>query len=245
MCVALTRGAPGLVMKAFIHLGSVALVLSATSMAFAEDASSTSSSVVGTAPSRAFELGVSAGFTQGFGDVSRTTRLSELARDGAAIQLDLGYRVSPRFLIGVYGEAAGYQRGDWDSEHTDTAGAAAGVQAQLHYAPFQKVDPWLGVGFGWRGLWQTKDDSVRRSLQGFDALRVQAGIDYRLSRQISISPVLGLSVSRFVAEKKAERDDFTEIKSPRDNVFLFFGAMGRFDFGGVATRNVNQVASRD
>ncbi|MGC4087193.1 MAG: outer membrane beta-barrel protein [Polyangiaceae bacterium] len=176
--------------------------------------------------------------------MSRTMRLSDVTRNGGSFQLGLGYRISPRFMIGVYGEAAGYERGDLQASGSDVAGAAAGVQAQWHFAPFEKVDPWLSAGFGWRGLWETQGDSVRHSLQGVDSLRLQAGVDYRLTSKISISPVLGVSVAQFLAEKQPGASDFNEIHGQRSNVFLFAGAMGRFDVGGLSHRAPTQVASR-
>jgi len=232
------------IMKPLIHLGAFAVVLSINSLAFAEEASTTPSRVVGTAPSRAFELTLSAGFDQGFGDVSKTMHISELAGNGGSLQLGLGYRLNPRYMVGVYAEATGYDPGDLSSEHARSAGVSAGVQMQRHFAPFQKVDPWLSVGFGWRGFWETEHDSVRRSLQGVDWLRLQAGVDYRLTPMVSISPVLGLSVSKFFAEKQPGHTEFREIDAPRSNVFLFAGFMGRFDMGGLSRRNVTQVASR-
>ncbi|HET9956105.1 MAG TPA: outer membrane beta-barrel protein [Polyangiaceae bacterium] len=229
-------------MKALIQLATFTLASSLSSLALAEEP--TPSRIVGTAPSQALEISVSGGFAQGFGDVSKTTRISDFARDGASLQLGLGYRLSPRFMLGVYAEGAGYEHGALNSKETDSVGAAAGIQVQYHFAPFQRVDPWLSAGVGWRGYWETEDDSVKRSLQGVDSLRLQAGVDCRLTPQIALSPVLGVSIAKFLAEKQPGQSDFHEIDSPRSNVFLFAGAMGRFDLGGLSYRNPTQVASR-
>jgi hypothetical protein len=231
-------------MKPTIQLGAFAVILSISSLASAQEAGTSSSSVVGTAPSRAFELTLAAGFDQGFGDISKTTPISDLAREGGSFQLGLGYRVNPRLMVGLYSEVAGYDPGDLNSKHTQAAGASAGLQAQHHFAPFQKVDPWISVGLGWRGYWEHENESVTRSLQGLDIFRFQAGFDYRFTPKVSISPVLGVSVAKFLVEKQPGQTDFSEIDSPRSNIFLFVGAMGRFDIGGLAYRSVTQVASR-
>jgi outer membrane protein W len=233
-------------MKQFIQLGAFAVVSSFSSWSLAEDASPSAarSSVVGTAPSRAFELTLSAGFAQGFGDVSKAAHISDFARDGGSLQLGLGYRLNPRLMVGLYAEGTGYDHGDLSSKDARVVGASAGVQVQWHFRPFRKVDPWLSAGVGWRGYWETENDSVTRSLQGVDSLRLQAGVDYRLAPKISISPVFGLSIARFFAEKHPGQSYFREIDSPQPGVFLFAGAMGRFDFGGLGHKDVKQVASR-
>jgi hypothetical protein len=203
-----------------------------SSFASAQDETGPRSRVISTAPSHAFELTLGSGFAQGFGDVSKTMHLADLAGEGASLQLGLGYRASPRFMIGVYAEGSGYDAGDLNSKAAHPLGAAAGLQAQWHYAPFRRVHPWLGVGAGWRGYWESGHDSMTRSLQGADLLRMQLGTEVRLSPGFSLSPLLSVSLAEYFAQKQPGADNFHAVDSPRSNVFLFAGALGRFDIGG-------------
>ena len=55
----------------------------------------------------AFELGIGAGLSQGVGDVGKgMPSLTDTGGAGAALELDLGWRINPHFLVGVYGNSA-------------------------------------------------------------------------------------------------------------------------------------------
>jgi len=233
-------------MKTLSFVGMAALVLATAQNAFAEDRIS-ASRTFNTAPEHALELTLAAGYSQGFGDVEKgdSASLTQMGRAGAGLQLGVGYRFEPRLMIGFYGEAAGYDPGTRVDKDGEVFSAAAGVQAQWHFAPYAQLDPWLGIGTGWRGYWVREDDSESYSMQGLDLARVQAGVDYRLAPGISVSPLLSLSVSKFFADRTPSDRDYEEIDHPTANVFLFAGIMGRFDLGPQRTLSGRStVASR-
>jgi len=231
-------------MKSLVHCAAFFVVAAVSSFASAQDETAPRSRVMSTAPSHAFELTLGSGFAQGFGDVSKTMHLADLAGEGAAIQVGLGYRANPRFMIGAYAEGSGYDAGDLNSRQAHPLGAAAGLQAQWHYAPFRRAHPWVGIGAGWRGYWESGHDSVTRSLQGADLLRMQLGADVRLSPGFSLSPVLGVSLAEYFAQKQPGAPSFHAVDAPRTNIFLFAGALGRFDIGGSRSMSGSQIASR-
>ena len=82
------------------------------------------------------------------------------------------------------------------------------------------------------------------TMLGADALRVQAGVDYRATPSLSVSPVLSLSATKFFAENAEDEHEYHEIDSPRSNVFVFAGVMGRFDIGPQRKAGGASVASR-
>jgi hypothetical protein len=222
-------------MKAMLGVGSVLLGLAIAPSALADDSGvPITSRVIGNAPSRAAEFTLGVGVTQGFGDIGKyeTQTLTDLSDAGGAVQFGVGYRIEPRLMLGLYGEVSGFENGDLVASDARVFGGAAGVQAQWHFSPFNLVDPWIGAGVGWHGLWVDQKDKGTLSLQGIDSLRLQVGVDYRVSPTIAISPLVGLSAVEFAAKKPAGTDEYEEIKGIRWNVYAFAGAQIRFDVGG-------------
>lgn len=185
------------------------------------------------APSNAFEISVGAGYSQGGGPVGGgMLHLEDLAGAGATVELDLGYRINPTFSIGAYGTFAKYTTGDRIDGHNDVLGATAGIQAAAHLRPDRSVDPWLSLGAGWKGLWLSPDQGKNTSLQGLDLARLQLGVDYRVNKDVSISPVIGGSLGLFVSQDSPMTNGYTEISDKKLNFTGFAGLAGRFDLGG-------------
>ena len=180
-----------------------------------------------------FEIGVASGYTQGGGKLGgNMASLEDISGPGAAVELDLGYRIIPQLTLGAYGTFSKYQHGDNIDSNTDVLGATAGIQAAWHFRPDRSVDPWVSLGTGWKGLWLNPSSGKVTSLQGFELARLQVGADYRLTKDIAISPVIGGGLSLFVSEDNAMTADLTEIQDKKVNFTGFAGLSGRFDLGG-------------
>lgn len=185
------------------------------------------------AVSNAFELGISAGYSQGGGELGgNMADLDELAGPGAAIELSAGYRIIPHLSIGAYGTLAAYSEGDSLDSETSVLGASAGLQAVLHTRPDRSIDPWVSIGAGWRGLWFDPTNGDTTALQGLDLARLQVGADYRVSKDVAIAPVIGVTMSMFLSEDSPMTDGYTEIDDKKVNITGFAGISGRFAFGG-------------
>jgi hypothetical protein len=186
------------------------------------------------APEKAWELQLGSGFSQGFGNAaSQTRKLSELTRGGMSIQPSFGYRLNPRLYVGVYGEGARYFAGGDMPDGTVGYGAAFGAQAQWHLSPFSQIDPWIGLGSGWRGYWVDLPDTGHESLHGFDIMRLRVGVDYKLGPSTSIGPMLGTTLTLFESHRAADDSSRrVETKDPELCAFLFAGVQGRFEIGG-------------
>ena len=68
-------------------------------------------------------------------------------------------------------------------------------------------------------------------MHGIELLRLQLGVDYRISPSVAITPVIGASASVFLVEN----GPMTELSSIADkqlNLYGFTGLLGRFDIGG-------------
>jgi hypothetical protein len=181
-----------------------------------------------TPPSNTFELSLGAGYGQGFGPVAADVpTLQGFGKAGGTLVLNAGWRIDPRWEAGIYGEFGYFSSGVLaGSDHALTA--AAGLQGQFHLLPAEQWDPWVGVGFGWRGYWGrlNGNDYV---LQGLDLARLQVGVDYRLTRQFSVGPVAGITLTEFLSHKPIGANGYSDTHDRKVDTFVFAGLGGRFD----------------
>jgi hypothetical protein len=224
-------------MKNITLLSLTLTSLLAGNLAYADDSESleaeTSFDHSVTAPAKAFELGIATGYTQGVGPIGGgMAHVEDLTRAGGAVELDAMYRINPTLSVGAYGSFSKYSTGDQISGETDVLGATAGIQAAAHLRPARSVDPWVSLGTGWRGLWLSPQSGKNTSLQGFELARLQVGIDYRVSKDVSIAPVIGGSLNMFVSQDAPMTTGYTEISDKKVNFIGFAGLAGRFDLGG-------------
>jgi hypothetical protein len=184
---------------------------------------------------QAFEIAVATGYTQGGGKLGGTLgNLEDVAGPGGTVEVDLGYRLIPQLTVGVYGTLSKHQHGDAIAGDTNLLAATAGLQAAWHFRSDAAIDPWVSLGTGWRSLWLSPENGKVTSLQGFELARLQIGADYRITKDIAISPVIGGSVSMFVSQDSPMTSSYTEISDKQVNFTGFAGLSGRFDFGGPA-----------
>jgi hypothetical protein len=184
------------------------------------------------APSSAWEIGVGAGYSQGVGDIGgNSPTLTDLTHGGGEIQLNVGYRINPNWLVGIYGSGGKYSSGNLVSSDSDVWSATAGVQANYHFLPYQQWDPWVGLGAGWRGHWISQSSGTD-SRHGLDVARLQVGVDYRVNPEFSIAPYVGASASIFLTQQLAQQASFSNVHDPNVNFFFVGGFLGRFDVLG-------------
>ena len=110
-------------------------------------------------------------------------------------------------------------------------GVAAGLQGQLHARPRSDLDPWVGVGAGWRGLW-LEHHAGTHVMQGIDVARLQLGIDYRVSERVSLAPTIGVAWTEMLSEKRPGARGYSDIDDREVGRFLFAGVSGRMDVLG-------------
>jgi hypothetical protein len=185
------------------------------------------------APANAIEIGFASGYTRGVGPIGGgMQRLEDISKaGGGAVELDAMYRIDPTVAVGVYFSLSKYDASGQADAQTDVFGATAGLQAVAHLRPSRSVDPWVSLGAGWRNLTLSSRPSPDASLQGLELARVQLGVDYRVSEDVAIAPVVGGSLNLFVSEESP--GDFMEIADKKTSFVGFAGIAGRFDVGGT------------
>jgi peptidoglycan-associated lipoprotein len=184
-------------------------------------------------PRNAFELTLGTGYTEGFGQYTQSIGMPSVAQQGMALDLGLGYRIDPHWMIGAMGEY-----NELMAERADSArGVVAGIQAGYHMLPAQRVDPWVSLGSGYRWLWEVHHDTNTSLLtQGLQMARLLVGVDIRTGRDFAIGPVIGADLDEFLAQGNGG------ISNPSVVTFVHAGLMGRFDLGGE--RDSGTVARR-
>src|SRR5262249_15227605 len=97
-------------MKWTVLTGFAIAGVAMTTNSFAQDRGVTSKDELsGTSPTHAIEIVQASGYSQAFGRTSKDgVRMGDLAKNGTALQLGVGYRANPNWMLGAYGEGAFY-----------------------------------------------------------------------------------------------------------------------------------------
>ena len=203
------------------------------------------------------------GLNVALGNVREDSPQSEvLASPGVAFSLDLGFGISRTIALGLWSDGAFHGAGETvcDAEksipnsNTQCVVAVFGVGPQLLYlAPTSgRLRPWIAGGFGYRWLRVARKDSgggvdaaYTATLRGMEMLRLQGGVDFKLSNHVWVGPLAALSVGTYT-DRAVEGDRLTydsgankygwttfsessEISSTGLHQFLFIGGRVLFD----------------
>lgn len=183
------------------------------------------------APTNAAEIEISPGFATAFGNIDKNRSMSDVVNGGGGVELGIGYRMSPYFLLGVYGTGERYAN-TASTANAAVWGSTMGVQAQVHLMPHHGADPYIGLGTGALAQWIVLPNSGGTiSRWGLDLARLRVGLDYRVSPDVAIAPVVGGDMGIYLTESSPGQS-FSSIASPRLNGMFFAGLVGRFDLGG-------------
>ncbi|MDI1451651.1 hypothetical protein [Polyangium sp. 6x1] len=196
------------------------------------------------APLNAFEIQVDSGYNQAFGPAvpaTQGTTPTSLGGAGLGAGLGLHYRANPYSSVGINGSynMQNLARG------AEIRGATAGIDGVFHASPYNRLDPWVSVGAGYRMLWDmpsgTNNDMF---VHGFELAKAKVGVDIRVSESVALAPTIGGDLSMFLWRNPEGRVSNQAINTPRLNAFVFAGIAGRFDAGGQRARPVTIVGRR-
>jgi outer membrane protein W len=229
-------------------LTALALTTFFAAPAFAQDAAAPAPTDTAQSETKAtskkgpgFELGARLGFALPFGktmdDASKD--MSDAVTGTIPIMLDAGYRITPNWYVGGYGQF-GYGIVNSDA---CPSGESCGIQsyrigANVHYhiMPDQTFDPWIGVGTGyeWLHVSESKGSNSRTgTLGGFELVNLQLGGDYQLSPNASIGPFASFSIGQYANASTAvngtDAPGSTSIEKTALHEWLTFGFRGSFN----------------
>ena len=178
----------------------------------------------------ALELGVGAGFTDGWGTFGTSNPgPSRTAGPGGAVELDPSWRALPVLAIGLYGFGAQLTETPALPSAGDVMQAGAGVQGIVHIVPAApRFDPWISLGTGWRGQWLAYDSGPSTAQNGWDFVRARAGLDARITPGLALGPVLGASITRYYSQELLN-GPWTAVPAAGVNVYVFAGVQATLD----------------
>lgn len=194
------------------------------------------------APSKAFELQLSTGYTQGLGNIAPNRPIIDVAGAGIGFTSDVGYRATSHASIGLEGQ---YQA--FTAENSSSAqGLDLNLGVTLHATPESRGDPWLRLATGYRMLWQANPtgpfgvelSNTTNMYHGFDIVNARIGYDIRASNGVAFAPMVGADLQSFVWENS------TALSKAQFGTFLYAGLQGRFDAGGSTATNVALAGSQ-
>lgn len=166
------------------------------------------------------------------------------------IWFDLGMHFSRHFSVGMYLSYGIGISSDEIGNACDAAEAASpgvdvsctssdvrlGLQFHVHILPDEVVDPWVGLGSGleWFAMTQRasaggQSASATFTLNGFEIVNLQAGVDFKLADNIGLGPFVTFSHGSFGSAKiSCENADCNaqsaDIANTASHQWLLFGA---------------------
>ena len=198
------------------------------------------------APRDAFELAVGANYSQGTMSPAQGLSATDLTKAGGAFTLQAGYRFAPEFALNLYGEYNEFTPGNLVSNGA-TRGGVGGINGTFHMNPFQRLDPWVRLGAGYRMLWVTgQPDMVDTLWHGFQVAKLDLGLDLRTDENVAIGPAVGVDLTYFVWQNPSGAVGDIEISNKRFVPYVYAGLEGRFDIAGSRERRsgMKDFASR-
>jgi hypothetical protein len=230
-----------------VAVGCAGLAIASSGSAIAQERLETEPQRTVRAPKNAFELGVEAGYSQGISAPAEGYSATDLSKAGGSFALQAGYRIVPEFAVHLYGQFDEFIPGDRLGSGAKARGGVVGANGTFHLLPFDKIDPWIRLGFGYRALWtmDAANNQPDTMWHGFQLARLDVGADFRTSQDVSIGPSIGVDLSYFTWRNPTGDAANEEISGKRVVPFVFGGIQGRFDFGGDrVTRPDPTLASR-
>jgi len=227
--------------KMLAILGSTTVITAFAAFANAQE----TPSVPIDAPKNAAEIGVGLGYSQPTGDLTQRDSADDIARAGGEVSADVGYRIDARWLVGLYG-GYGHYHAPGGTSYDIVNSATGGFQAQYHIMPFGRVDPWIGFGAGYRGLYQSLENQNTRAWHGIQLARARLGVDYRVNETVALGPVIGMDVTMFTSQHAPGSSSGVDAVGS-DNLtatpFFFAGLAGRFDIGKERERGERRTVA--
>jgi hypothetical protein len=208
------------------------------------------------APWMAFEFGVrfAFGIPLGSAQGGNGNDLSQsISNQIAPLWLDAGIRFLSNWYVGTYvsyGIASISNQAFQGLCNTTGVGCSGndirlGIDAAYHFLPDGRVDPWLGLGFGFEWLSGTLTADAAHTntgtaitansgLSGWEFVQVQGGVDFRLLQgALGIGPFVTLAVDQY-SHQSAPSDNNggttgSNIQNQAFHEWVLFGAKGTYD----------------
>ena len=162
--------------------------------------------------------------------------------------LDLGFKVTPNVLVGLYGQYAYALMASGVCSDDDRCSGDVfrfGVQAHYDVSPEKELSPWIGAGIGYevargRGPVDYPRMGLRGArttvrLSGFEFLNMQGGVNFRWGSGLALGPFVSLSTGQYDACHVEVEGEDQECDLERDlgakslHQWVVFGVRGAYE----------------
>lgn len=200
-----------------------------------------------------FEFGTRLGYGIPLGEISKEgPKLKDALKGQVPIWFDAGVRLFSHVFVGAYlgigvgipGEnevCAEFDRGLGECSQS-ALDLRLGLQAIYHFRPPGKLDPWVGIGFGYElaNLSTTAEidqerAEVSETVSGLEMVNLQAGLDIPIGKKVGLGPFLTWTAARYgsaSSECSGDCGDFVGVDGDIENTtthgWLFIGARATF-----------------
>jgi len=116
------------------------------------------------------------------------------------IWLEVGYRFTPIVWGSLYLELAPVNLASTFCENgadCDGSDVRFGLDVQFHMMPYQRVDPWFGVGIGAEYLTIRELAGTDERFSGWEFPLLEGGLDFAVTPRFDLGPYASLSFGRY------------------------------------------------
>ncbi len=185
------------------------------------------------------QIGLRLGFGLPLGESIQDVDLSDGLVGQIPVWLDLGYKISPKLLVGLYAsvgfllfESADAPGDPGCPDGADCSGTDVRLGAQFHYFtnPGGATSFWLGAGIGYEWFSGTVNNTDTQ-LRGFEFVNGQLGLDFATGPNSALGPFAALTLGQFSKVKLsgggASQDN--DIEQTGMHQWLMIGIRGTTD----------------
>jgi outer membrane protein len=193
-----------------------------------------------------FSFGLRIGYGIPLGDAAEGSSLSDSISGSLPFILDAGYRgLGIRNLyLGLFGTWGPAFLGDRSCPSTAGVSCSGsilrfGANARWHFMPLEKLDPYVGLGFGYEIVnfsAEAAGRSVDFSFKGFEFLELQAGLDYKVVPRLRVGPFANFALGQYssgdfaIPNAAGGTTQFSgDIDKTALHQWLILGIRGQFD----------------
>jgi len=171
----------------------------------------------GYAANRGPQLGARFGYAAGFGVVYSGLTVQDGSHGALPIIVDVGWRFLPQLYVGLYGQYAPVltrNNANWCPDGYDCSAQdwRFGAQADWHFVPRSRFDPYLGIGAGYEILHTTVNGTMTVPTplgaaqgtasagiidRGWELAALTLGFDARVDRYFGIGPFVTVSLNEY------------------------------------------------
>ena len=196
------------------------------------------------AAARGIEVGLRAGYAVPYGYATDRVSLPASVLGKFPLILDAGFRFGDRVYAGFLGEIAyGLPRGCDPGATCSVQDYRIAFNGQLHLRKDSpRVDPWVGIGFGYEFLHQSRAGAApgpsdeNLTLHGIHFLIAQAGCDFHVAPRFAIGAFVSFDVAEFASQGGTVGDKPVpgEVLQPAIHGWATFGVRGVFELWNMA-----------